>query len=465
MYPTPAETAYLAVVNTAVDELAADDAADATEDYPEQLLLARRAARKAAASALKLEARKFTAGQNPVADPARVPEIKNRYAADIPKFCTINPSLERFDGDFETFLLPGYIPGDDEQAFLDKVAATLDEFASDKRNDSTSEHSPYVITVREGLRKSIAKTLRDRVESFWTEHAAPSVAAENVMLLRGRYQALRDRLKRRLFNAYLEPPDERTELVIRLLADLPPPQDKPPPEKEGLYVQITKTAAVIRTVCDRLGERSDAMKTRAQRLRSEFLEKLHGVAVIGLELNFTDLARLTLTELRNEFFVLEAGRIKNNYVRQLGGWAGGVALVLLAVYSVVSTWASNWQWGYDHRSFLLAACGASIGTWASFSIRQVQFSFDDLVMVEESALDPPVRILFVIVLTVTACLLFWNGAINFEIGEFKTQPAAFKNMGSAALLVGLFAGLSERALATAISGRAAAFSKGIAGAT
>ena len=86
-------------------------------------------------------------------------------------------------------------------------------------------------------------------------------------------------------------------------------------------------------------------------------------------------------------------------------------------------------------------------------------------MVEESALDPPVRILFVIVLTVTACLLFWNGAINFEIGEFKTQPAAFKSMGSAALLVGLFAGLSERALATAISGRAAAFSKGIAGAT
>jgi hypothetical protein len=42
-----------------------------------------------------------------------------------------------------------------------------------------------------------------------------------------------------------------------------------------------------------------------------------------------------------------------------------------------------------------------------------------------------------IMLTVTACLLFWNGAINFEIGEFKTQPAAFKNMGSACPIGGI----------------------------
>jgi hypothetical protein len=123
-----------------------------------------------------------------------------------------------------------------------------------------------------------------------------------------------------------------------------------------------------------------------------------------------------------------------------------------------------WQWGDDHKSFLLAACGAAIGTWASFSFRQVQFAFDDLVMVEEGSLDPPMRILFVIVLTMAACLLFWNGAVNIEIGSLKTASDAFQHSGSIALLIGLFCGLSERALATAIAGRAAALVKGVAGA-
>jgi hypothetical protein len=299
---------------------------------------------------------------------------------------------------------------------------------------------------------------------------AADVAAENVLLLRGRYQALRDRMKRRLFNVKKigEPkPADGTNPVLKVdfVGGLPSPENAPSQVKQDLYVQIAKTDTVIRAVCDRLSEGSITTKNHARLLRTEFLDKLQGIAIIGLELDFTDLAKLTLDELRHEFFVLEAGRIKNIYVRQLGAWSGAAALLLLIAYAVISARFQDWQWGFDHRSFLLAAGGASVGTWASFSIRQVQFSFDDLVMIEESALDPPVRILFVIVLTMTACLLFWNGAVNLEIGGFKTQAEFFKQSGSVALLVGLFAGLSERSLATAISGRAAAFSKGIAGGT
>jgi hypothetical protein len=60
-------------------------------------------------------------------------------------------------------------------------------------------------------------------------------------------------------------------------------------------------------------------------------------------------------------------------------------------------------------------------------------------------------------------LLFWTSAINIEIGSLRTGPDFFKRAGSIAILVGMFCGLSERALATAISGRAAAFVKGVAG--
>ena len=468
---TEPEATFLRVISTAVDRLAASDASDAAELTSGDFLLSRQASRKTTTAALKTEAGKFAGGQNG-ADPARVTEVMDFYEAKVPKFGTTNASSPRFDNDFEILLAPGYVPKPDEKNFLERVKAALEEFAVDKRNDSTNDYSPYVVTTRESLRNANAKALRDHVEHFWDRPVTADAATDNVMLLRGRYQALRDRLKRRLFNVRKITDESRKPgdgsnpvLKIDFLGGLPSPENAPSSDKQDLYIQISKADTVIRTVCDRLSERSDATKNHAQLLRTEFLDKLQGIAVIGLELDLTALAKLTLDQLRNEFFVLEAGRIKNIYVRQLGVWAGVAAVLLLAMYCVVSTWYSDWKWAFDHRNFLLAACGASIGTWASFSIRQVQFSFEDLVMVEESALDPPVRILFVIVLTMTACLLFWNGAVNLEVGGFKTQSEVFKSSGSVALLVGLFAGLSERALATAISGRAAAFSKGISGGT
>jgi hypothetical protein len=112
---------------------------------------------------------------------------------------------------------------------------------------------------------------------------------------------------------------------------------------------------------------------------------------------------------------------------------------------------------------LLAATGAAAGTWVSFAIRRLDLPFEDLPMLEESSLDPPFRILFVVALTFTVCLLFWTSAINIEIGNLKTGPDSFKTTGSIAFLVGMFCGLSERALATAVSGRAAAFVRGVAG--
>jgi hypothetical protein len=113
----------------------------------------------------------------------------------------------------------------------------------------------------------------------------------------------------------------------------------------------------------------------------------------------------------------------------------------------------------DHNSFCLVGGAAAVGTWLSFSIRRVTLSFDDLAVLEEDLLDPSLRVIFVVALTMAACLLFETKALNIEIGELKTSQLS----GATALLVGVFFGLSERALATAVSGRATAFVKGVAG--
>jgi hypothetical protein len=94
----------------------------------------------------------------------------------------------------------------------------------------------------------------------------------------------------------------------------------------------------------------------------------------------------------------------------------------------------------------------------------VNLSFTDLGILEEDLLDPSVRIVFVIGLTLIACLLFWTGVMNIEIGLLKTTANEFLQKGSIPMLVGLFCGVSERALATAISGRATAFVGGLRGA-
>jgi hypothetical protein len=207
--------------------------------------------------------------------------------------------------------------------------------------------------------------------------------------------------------------------------------------------------------------RADKERDRARRLRDQYLTELCGIAVVGLEQPHTNLAKLALNELRSKFTAQQAGRIKNIYVRSLGAAAAVAAVALFLLYAFIRAVGNGW-W-YDHRAFVIVAAGAAIGTWLSFSIRRVNLSFSDLGILEEDLLDPGVRIIFVIALTLTACLLFWTGVVNIEIGNLKTSATEFMQRGSIAMLLGVFFGISERALATAISGRATAFVRGVGG--
>ena len=118
--------------------------------------------------------------------------------------------------------------------------------------------------------------------------------------------------------------------------------------------------------------------------------------------------------------------ILNRYVRRLGICAGVFAAFFLLIYVLVRNYACPGaspcgSWWDAHKTFLLAAAGASIGTWASFSVRKINLTFEQLATPEDELLDAPMRIVFVVVLTMAACLLFWTGAINVKICDLNTE--------------------------------------------
>lgn len=505
-------------LNDAVAKLANDADADKAANYPETMLANRQQCRSAAVAALLAVADKFVAGKSAGDVMADITKIVDHYRTFMPKFGARIPTKPSFAGAVDiVHEQPNYKPTEPEQSFINAIQAARDEMQADEAKESDSQFSQNVKSARQKQRLAFAERLVGEIDGFAAgdkSDGAAKAAVIDLLLSRGRYQALRDRLTRRLFNvsfvdgaaqtadvkngagndkrsgngagAGAQKPgtgEPSATLSIRLLGGLPAPEDKASPEKLELYAQINKTNTVIRAVCERLRERANR-KTgwkrlfegadtdadeRVQKLHHEFLKKLHGVAVIGLELDFVDVAKSTLAELRAEFFALEAGRLKSAHSNGLAAVAFIGSFILLLAYGIISlngcydTENCTDSWFFAHKNFLLAACGAAIGTWASFANRQIRFQFEDLMMLEERAILPAMRILFVVVLALAACLLFWNSALAIEIGGLSTKAETFRGSGTIAVLIGLFCGLSERALATAIVGRAEAFVGGVAG--
>lgn len=378
----------------------------------------------------------------------------------------------RFDGDFE-IVLSGDAPGE-EKLYASYINAVLKDLSDDDEDDRKRGMPAERLAGRQERRKDAAAKLRDGVTEYRADPLVLANRTADVFKIQGIYIAERNRLDARLFEISLKTSEKNkaiaTDLIIELNDGLPGAESTPTDAKRDLFVQIANAQTVIGTVCKQLREAdksSDEIK-EADRLLDSYLRKLGGIARLGLEGPFTPLAAVALAELRNEFVAQQAGRIKNAYVRKLGYVAAAAAAVLLVVYVLILirhnvTKQASTEWWYFHSKFLLAAVGAAAGAWSSFLIRRVQLTFANLAAVEEDLLDPAARIIFVIGLSLAACLLFWTGVMNIEIGSLKTNATEFERNGSIALLIGIFCGLSERALATAISGRAAAFVRGIGG--
>lgn len=379
------------------------------------------------------------------------------------------PATPRFANDFTLAAVPPQGATAAEQAYVDAVMVrALPRLAVEEAADLRAPQSA-VTTARRDARAKLVTALRREAEEVVNGTLEPATAADNVFVHRGLYLAMLNRLDRSLF-VVREKLEEggATDVQIRVATALPPPDDKVPPDKQDLYVALDGAVNVIKTVYmggedDRHGWRSrlvggvvaaDRDVVRRRGLLDSYMRKLAGIGRLGLEAQHTQLAGLALTSLKAEFVLQEAGRIKNAYARRLG-----ISAVLVAVLALELCWLGKTFPAFDFflPGFTLAAAGAALGTWLSFSIRRVTLAFEDLAALEEDRLDPALRILFVVALTMTVCLLFHTKAVNLEIGMLKTAELD----GATALLVGVLSGIAERALATAVSGRATTFARAI----
>lgn len=478
--PTDPERAAVDGITRAVAQLADQAAVDEKAKIRESLRTARTAFRTAQLAELRGVADEFANAALKAAEAAaRCNEIAGRTKDNVPDVTLAAAAPPRFEGE-PVVKRNNFALDAGEQAYVDEQRELLDILATHEAADSRetadgkARYSKAEMEVRRAQRAEAIVRLKNNFSS-WKEGTTSRIATANVSYTRGYYAAQRARLERKLFTVDPVPgtgddANFNVELKIGVTRGLPAPNDTPSQDQSDLYVEINRAETVISVVCRQIRARARSAEEnkRGLRLLGEYIDKLVGIGKVGLEGPQTALAKLALDNLRKEFVAREAREILNRYVRRLGAWSGGFAAFFFLIYILVRNYACTGSapctsWWDAHRSFLLAAAGASLGTWASFSVRQVTLTFEQLAAPEEELLDAPLRVIFVVVLTMAACLLFWTGAINLKIGELNTEAVSFSKIGTVAILVGFFCGLSERALSSAIAGRATAFIGGIAG--
>jgi tetratricopeptide (TPR) repeat protein len=379
---------------------------------------------------------------------------------------------ERYlDREFVLEARPGYRLEKDDESYkqaIDRVFQWMHFHVSDEE-----AMSPTIVRYREDERKKFIDQLYVDFKQYSNGYLGSIRAFERAYASRGKYDLALEDLSRSLFVVKREAADIRIEVTPhRRISDDPAGQ-----AKQSLYVALNSAITVVKTVADRIEDRGKrrwwsflrssrpenqtSRIGRQQGMLETYLAKLEEIARLGLQNPHVELANAALNGFRAEFVTREAGRIKNAYLRSLGRAALVGAAIFFVLYIVVLVFCDPDKFIYTHKAFLLAAGSSAIGTWLSFSIRRVTLGFDDLAVLEEDRLDPGLRVIFVITLTMVVLLLFWTGAMNIEIGNLKTgdlsNPRSELPIWAIALLVGSFCGISERALTTAISGRAVAF--------
>lgn len=224
-----------------------------------------------------------------------------------------------------------------------------------------------------------------------------------------------------------------------------------PAEQLNFKNDVDRTLSVLRAVYAKRTDRCLAGYKWAY-------ERLLPIAQLGLvgSTPSTAIAASALTMLQAELVDREAGRIKNSYMIELGRWALIFAGVAIAAYFFLEQFPDVLnEVFYRYRNVFLVWAGCMAGAWASFASRKVVLVFTDLGALEEDRVEPPLRLVFVGVLTTILALIFVTGFANVIVGGFSAANVLLT--GSVATLVGAFAGLAEKALPAAMMQRAQTF--------
>jgi len=136
----------------------------------------------------------------------------------------------------------------------------------------------------------------------------------------------------------------------------------------------------------------------------------------------------------------------------LGRHALVIGGFFLLVYGLADIFGVRHGCLHTYRSFLAMGAAACAGTWLSFSLRRVTLGFTDLANLDEDRLKPAMRLLFVVGLTWVIGVFLINNLVDFRIGNVPLAKELLTS-GKIAVLLGMICGISERALASAVSRR------------
>lgn len=215
-----------------------------------------------------------------------------------------------------------------------------------------------------------------------------------------------------------------------------------PQEQLMLMDEISRTLSVLRMLYEK-----DDTKFFSLHRRLLALARAGLVGVTAQPIA----ARRALQELRDDVTAMEAGNVKNHYMKSLGKRSVILGTLAFLVAGVLDRYGI--QPAISSFFCLWGACMA--GVWLSFGARKPQLSFEELHIPEKDRLEPFVRLVFAGLLTTILGLAFSLELIVVKLGTKTTAQVTADPQ--VAILIGLLCGFSEQILSIKVSQQATRF--------
>lgn len=219
-------------------------------------------------------------------------------------------------------------------------------------------------------------------------------------------------------------------------------KDEIPEDLQVFYALVEETNSVIK-----------ALPLKGIKTKEKYILELLLIAQVGLmgEGSQPKLATKSITKLKEEIMIREAGKIKNHHFAQLGIKAlivGSVCVVLALIFLALSkdvTEPLGFFSGNKVYAYLFIFAGSMAGTWVSFGVRKKTITFNELAVIEADRLNSTTRLFFIGVVSVIFVLFINSSIITFSIGDISSAQIMEKI--ELQLLVGVIAGLLGTQLA------------------
>jgi hypothetical protein len=225
--------------------------------------------------------------------------------------------------------------------------------------------------------------------------------------------------------------------------NLKPRDNRPGPIPEDQR-KISHEVYAARNILKLLKEKRAFRRNDAYK---EFIDRVLQAATVGCVARHVDtkLAAEALEQIRADVVRRNGRPITYRYLMYLAAWAsGGVAIGWLVV-------AASKAWpGLAGYGWLII--GSMVGAWISVAAARREISFDGIQDFLDVRFEPFIRMLFVGFLASVFALFLQLKLIPLKIGEFDLST--FADRPTWALLIGVIAGIGEKALSVQVVERA-----------